>query len=67
MDSATQSRLPLESLCKLTCKSETKANRTEVLPGSNFCHAFLTIPLIPFIPVPESSLRAPAPLRESFP
>jgi hypothetical protein len=38
-------------LCKLTCKSETKANRTEVLPGSNFCHSLLTIPFTPFIPV----------------
>ena len=41
-----------DHLCKLTCKSETKANRTEVLPSSNFCHAFLTITFIPFILVP---------------
>lgn len=42
-----------DHLCNLSCKSETKDNRTEVLPGSNFCHAFLTISFIPFIPVPN--------------
>jgi|694.fasta_scaffold11006_11 hypothetical protein len=52
MGSGTQIRFSLESLCKLTCKREAKANLTEVLPGSNCCHTFLTIPFIPFIPVP---------------
>jgi hypothetical protein len=45
MSSATQNRFSLESLCKLTCKREAKANLTVVLPGSNCCHTFLTIPL----------------------
>jgi len=40
-----------DHLCKLTCKSGTKASRTEVFPDSNFGHAILSIPFIPFIPV----------------
>jgi len=53
MGFAMQSRLPLESSLQAPCKSETKANRTEVLPGSNFCNAILSISFIPFIPVPN--------------
>ena len=60
MGSAIQSRLPLESLCKFTCKSETKANGTEVLPSSNFFHTFLSIPFIPFIPVKTSVYLQPS-------
>lgn len=33
--------------------SESKAVRTKVLPGANFCHAMLSISFIPFIPVPN--------------
>jgi hypothetical protein len=33
--------------------SESKAVRTKVLPGANFCHAMHSISFIPFIPVPN--------------
>jgi hypothetical protein len=39
MGSAPQSRVPLDHLCKFTCKSEKEHNLTEVLPSSNFCNA----------------------------
>jgi len=63
--------------CKFTCKRDTKANHAEVLPCSNFYHAILTIPSIPFIPVhrsflysaiacPASVNRTELQLREKF-
>ena len=40
-------------LVRMDDPSESKAVRTKVLPGANFCHAMLSIPFIPFIPVPN--------------
>jgi hypothetical protein len=40
-------------LVRMDDPSESKAVRTTVLPGANFCHAILSISFIPFITVPN--------------
>jgi hypothetical protein len=40
-------------LVRMDDPSVSKAVRTKVLPGANFCHAILSISFIPFIPVPN--------------
>jgi hypothetical protein len=40
-------------LVRMDDPSESKAVRTKVLPGANFCHAILSISFIPFITVPN--------------
>jgi hypothetical protein len=62
---ATQSRLPLESLCELTCKSENKENGTEVLRGSNFFHTFFSIPFIPLASPAVASYPLRIPVKTS--